>query len=292
MFRKFFRIIGITLGCLVTILIIAYGAIYLRVSSRINKKYDVKAETIEVNYDSASLVSGERLVAIRACRECHGKDLSGSVLVDDAMIGTFVVKNITKGSGGLRPDFSVEDWVLALKHGLRRDGTPLRLMPSHEFSLMSEKDMADIIAYASRTPPVDRVLPEFKIGPLAYVLTAFDLIPLLPAEQTDHTKPLVHEVKVEPTEAYGKYLAAMCINCHGSNYKGGKSPVPGGKDRPDITSTGNPGKWTVDQFMHTLRTGETPEGKKLNPEDMPWTITKSYNDVELTALRLYLTSLP
>jgi mono/diheme cytochrome c family protein len=275
----------------ILLLLLAYALIYLRITNRLNKEYRVKAEPLSIHFDSASLASGERLVAIRACKECHGSDLGGNVLIDDFLIGRFVVKNLTRGKGGLPSDFTTDDWVLALKHGLGRDGRPLKLMPSHELSEMSEKDMADIIAYCSLLPDVDREMPSFKIGPLAYVLTEFDKIPLIPAENTEHDKPFAKNMKPEATEEYGKYLAAMCVNCHGSNYKGGKSLVPGGKAPADISSTGNPGKWSHQQFMHALRTGETPEGKNMKPEEMPWTITKNYSDTELTALHLFLVSI-
>lgn len=291
MIRKIFKGILLTIGILITLLSLAYFIIYIQVNSRMTKRYSVTAERVHVEYDSASLASGKRLTAIRACQECHGADLGGNILIDDFMVGRFVVKNLTRGKGGLPDEFDTDDWVLALKHGVRRDGTPLKLMPSHELSLMSEDDMADIIAYCNQLPKVDRELPSFKIGPLGYILTGLNQIPMLPAENTDHNKPFSSKVKPEATIAFGKYLAAMCMNCHGENYKGSKSPVPGGKDRPDITSTGNPGRWSSDQFMHALRTGETPEGKKMKPEDMPWTITQHYSDVELEALHLYLRSL-
>jgi mono/diheme cytochrome c family protein len=292
MLKKIVKGFALAFGALVFLLFLGLGVIYLRINGRMNKKYDVAAEPITIRYDSASLASGERLVGIRACRECHGSDLGGNVLVDDFPVGTFTVKNLTRGKGGLPEDFDTEDWVLAIKHGLRKDGTPLRLMPSHELCEMSESDVADIIAYCMQVPKVDRELPAFRIGPLAYVLTEFDQIPLLPAENTDHNKPFAGKIKPEITTEYGEYLSIMCINCHGKNYKGGKSPIPGGKDRPDITSGGNPGKWSHEQFMHALQTGETPEGKKMNPGDMPWTITKNYNETELKALHLYLKSLP
>ena len=287
---KVVKRIAVGLLLLFMVLWLTFLVIFMRVTKRINKEYAVTAAPISISYDSASLAAGERLVAIRACKECHGQDLGGNVLIDDFLIGRFVVKNLTRGKGGLPSTFTTEDWVLAMKHGVGRNGKPLKLMPSHELSEMSEKDMADIIAYCSQLPNVDRELPPFKIGPLAYVLTELDKIPLLPAEKTDHDKPFAEAVLPEATAAYGKYLAAMCINCHGPNYKGGKSPVPGGKDPADISATGNVAKWTPAQFSHALRTGETPEGKKMKPEEMPWTITSHYNDTELEALRLFLLS--
>jgi mono/diheme cytochrome c family protein len=288
MLKKIFKVIGITIGVIVGILVLAYVIIYADVRRRISKTYDVNVETIDVKYDSASLALGKRLVHTRACIECHGKDLAGSELVDDALIGTFASKNLTRGKGGLPAGFSISDWVLAMKHGLKRDGKPLLVMPSHELSLMTETDMAAIIAYCTQLPPVDREPREFTIGPLGYVLSEFGLIPLLPAEMTDHQIMFAKEMKRDISPAYGKYLSTICINCHGPNLKGGESPVPGGKYVADITSTGNPGKWTHEQFITALHTGVTPEGKKLNPAEMPWTITKSFTEDELTAIHLYL----
>ena len=288
MFKKVFKIVGITIGIVVALVIVIFTFIYFDVRFRIAKTYNVKPEAIEINYDSASLALGKHLVSTRACMECHGKDLGGSVLVDDPLVGTFVTKNITRGKGGLPADFTVTDWVLAMKHGLNRKQKPLFLMPSHELSLLTETDMAAIIAYCSQVPPVDREPREFTIGPLGYVLTKFGLIPLLPAEFTDHQIAFAKEMKPEISAAYGKYLSTICINCHGPNMKGGKSPVPGGKYIADISSTGNPGKWTHPEFITALHTGVTPEGKNLNPGEMPWTITKSYTDDELKALHLYL----
>ncbi len=291
MFKKILRITGITLGVIVGIVILAYVFIYVDMRLRISKTYDINAEPIEVKYDSASLALGQRLVNTRACVECHGKDLGGNVLYDDALLGTFVSRNITKGKGGLPDDFAVSDWVRAMKHGVNRNGKPLFLMPSHELSQLTETDMAAIIAYCSQVPPVDREPSEFKLGPLGYVLSEFGLIPLLPAEFTDHQIHFAKEVKREVSVTYGQYLSTICINCHGPNLKGGESPVPGGKYVADITSTGNPGKWSHEEFITALHTGVTPEGKHLNPAEMPWTITKSFTEDELTALHLYLKSI-
>lgn len=291
MVKKIFKIIGITFGVLVSIIILFFAYTYFDINRRVAKSYDVVVKEIDIKYDSATLARGQRLVNTRACAECHGKDLGGATLNDDAVIGRMVSKNLTKGKGGLPENFSVSDWVRAMKHGLNSEGKPLYLMPSHELSLLTESDMAAIIAYCSQLPPVDRDPGEFSLGPLGYVLSEFGLIPLLPAEFTDHERELEKDIKAEVSIEYGQYLSTICMNCHGSNFKGGESPVPGGKYVSDITSTGNPGKWSHAEFITALHTGMTPEGKTLNPSEMPWTITKSYTTDELTALHLYLQSL-
>ncbi len=73
--------------------------------------------------------------------------------------------------------------------------------------------------------------------------------------------------------------------------KGGKPLSPGAPVPADLTTAGHVGKWTDEQFIATLRTGTTPEGKMLDANYMPWPMTKSYTDVELKALKMYLNSL-
>jgi mono/diheme cytochrome c family protein len=151
--------------------------------------------------------------------------------------------------------------------------------------------MGAIIAYCSQLPNIDRELPMADIGPLAKVLTEFDQLTLFPAELIDHEKPLIKAVKVEATPAYGKYLSTSCQGCHRENMKGGEPVAPGFPVVADISSSGRAGSWTDEQFINTLRTGITPEGKVLKASEMPWTMTKEFTDVELKALHLYLKSI-
>jgi mono/diheme cytochrome c family protein len=291
MVKKIFKVVGIIIGVIVVVIAGFYTKAYVSVHNRMDRKYTVTAQAITINKDSASLAVGARLVKAKGCTDCHGADLGGRVFLDDPALGKIVARNLTKGEGGLSPEHGVEDWVLALKHGIRKDGKPLLIMPSHEFTLLSEQDMGSIIGYCMELPKIDRELPESSVGPLGIVLTDIGKLPLLPAEEIDHNSVLIKEVKAEVTLDYGKYISTSCRGCHRDNMKGGEPLAPGFPVVADISSTGNPGKWTDEQFINTLRTGVTPEGKVLNPADMPWTMAKEFNDVELKALHLYLNSL-
>lgn len=90
----------------------------------------------------------------------------------------------------------------------------------------------------------------------------------------------------------GKYLSVSCIGCHRTNFKGGDSPIPGMPPVPDITSSGNTDRWSLSQFIHTLRTGKTPEGKIMDNQNMPWKMTAKYTDEELQALYAFLKAQP
>ena len=291
MIKKILKVTGIFLGVIVLAVSIYYVKEYISTEKRLHKKYDVQLQSLHISKDSASLALGARLATTKGCKNCHGDDLGGKIFVDDPALGVLSAANLTKGKGGRPADYSEEDFVKALKHGLRRDGTPLIFMPAHEYTMLSEGDMSAIIAYCSVLPNVDRELPQTDLGPLAKVLADLEKLPLFPAEMIDHTRSLVKEVKAEVSLEYGEYLSTSCRGCHKETMKGGEPVAPGYPVVADITSTGHPGKWTDAQFIATLRTGVTPEGKVLKPEEMPWPMVKEFTDLELKALHLYLNSL-
>jgi len=291
MMRKILKITAIAIGSLAIILCGYYAKVYISTEQRMNKKYDVRLQSIKIETDSASLAMGARLVKAKGCTECHGADLGGKIFIDDPALGLLPAANLTQGKGGRPADYSMENWLLALKHGLNRDQKPLVFMPSHEFTLLSERDMGAIIAYCSTLPKVDRELPEKNLRPVAKILADLGKLPLFPAELIDHNRTLVHEVKAEISVEFGKYLSTSCQGCHRETMKGGEPVAPGFPVVADISSTGNPGNWSDDQFIQTLRTGVTPAGKVLKPEEMPWTIAREFTDLELKALHLYLKSL-
>jgi mono/diheme cytochrome c family protein len=291
MIKKILKVIGIVLGVIVLLLIGFYTKAYFSTEGRRNKVYAVTPQSLTINTDSTQIAYGKRLITTKGCNECHGADLGGKVFIDDPALGLLAGTNLTKGKGGLPEHYSSADWVLALKHGIKKDGKPLLFMPSQEFTHLSEQDMAAIIAYCSQIPKVDRTLPAQRLGPMGRILTDLNEFPLFPAEMIDHERKLVKEVTPEVSKEFGKYLSIACQGCHKENMKGGEPVAPGFPVVADISSTGNPGKWTNQQFMQTLRTGVTPEGKTLKPQEMPWTMTKAYTDLELKALHLYLNSL-
>jgi mono/diheme cytochrome c family protein len=291
MIKKILKFTGIFLGVITLVVLVYYAKVYITTEQRLHKRYDVQLQSFDIKKDSASLALGARLVKTKGCAGCHSADLGGKIFVNDAAFGVLSAANLTKGKGGRPSNYSEMDFVRALKHGLRQDGTALIFMPAHEYTLLSETDMGAIIAYCSTLPKVDRELPEANLGPLAKVLADLGKLKLFPAELIDHTRKLVKEVKAEMTIEYGQYLSTSCQGCHRETMKGGEPVAPGYPVVADITSTGHPGKWTDEQFIKTLRTGVTPEGKVLKPEQMPWPMAKELTDLELKALHLYLNSL-
>lgn len=279
---------GITLLSVIVLFAAGYGLIAMNINSRTVKQYHFDKEILNIESDSLTLARGKHLVAIKGCQDCHGKDLSGKVVMDDGAVGRLSASNLTKGKGGLPQDYAAVDWVTALRHGVDKNGRPLIFMPSHETTLLSRHDMAAIIAYCQTVPDVDNELPPINLGPVANVMSYFDKMPLFSVEKIDHRKPMVAQADTAEGIKLGEYLAVSCSGCHRADFKGGDPLAPGLPPVPDITSSGNPGKWTQQQFLQTLRSGKTPDGHQMKNDDMPWQMTAQYEDKELASLYQFL----
>jgi mono/diheme cytochrome c family protein len=291
MIRKILKWTGAILGGVALIATAIYVYMSVSMKNRMNKEYPFKKETIEIPMDSGSIARGKHLVAIKGCQDCHGARLEGKIMHEDGAIGRLVASNLTHGTGGLPSNYEVSDWLTALRHGVNQDGKPLIFMPSHETTLLSQQDMAALIAYCRQVPDVDNVLPGNEIGPVAVVMSFLGKMPLLPVEKIDHEKPMIVRADTSDGVAQGKYLAVSCTGCHRENLKGGEPVAPGFPPVPNITASGHIGKWTREQFIKTLTTGQTPEGHTLKNEDMPWKMTAQYTHTELSSLYQYLQSI-
>lgn len=290
MFSKIIKWAGIVVGSLALILSAIYTYIYVNTESRAAKVYEVKLHIPAIPDDSTSIAKGKHIAEIRGCTGCHGVDLSGGMaFADDASpIGILYSSNITSGKGGIQ--YTDQDWVRALRHGLGKDGRSLWFMPSHEVYHISNHDMAALISFVRSRPPVDKASRPKSLKPLGRVLTFLDEFPLFPAEKINHNAVYVDDVAPSASPAYGEYLAITCTGCHSPTLKGAAAHGPGEPSVPDISSTGNLGKWTPEGFAATIRTGKTPEGKLLS-DAMPWRHL-TYTDQELNAIYSYLHELP
>lgn len=286
MLYKVLKWTGIVVGSLALLLIIFYSVVYLKTEASINKVYDVKLQTLAIPDDSAAYAAGRHVAEIRGCLGCHGADLAtGEVFADEnSPIGILQASNITRGKGGIQ--YTDQDWIRALRHGLGKDNKPLWFMPSHEICGVSNQDMAALISYVKKQPPVDKMVPQKSLKPLGRVLTFMGEFPLLAAEKIDHNATYPDDVKLAVNADYGKYLAVTCTGCHSASYKGAPSHSPEQPPIPDISSTGHLGKWTQADFVNVFRTGKTPEGRVLS-KYMPIK-DFTYSDDELKAIYLYL----
>lgn len=281
------KIIGVFLGIL-AVMLVAIGSIYFSVDTKLNQTYTIPVEGFEVPSDPESIARGQHLVkALAGCEDCHGTDLGGMIFFDDPLSGRIASKNLTSGKGGIGSSYTNADWVRAIRHGVGSDGKPLLEIPSNIYYNISDSDLAAMIAYLKSIPPVDNDLPADSVGPLTRVFILLEPS-LLPAQVIDHQAPRPASPVPAVSSEYGRYLAVACTVCHGEGLSGGLGAGAG----LNLTSGGELGTWTEEDFINTLHTGTTPSGKLLNPDLMPWGRIGQLTDDELRAIWLYLKSIP
>jgi cytochrome c553 len=289
--KRVLKWIGISLGGLVALALVAAGVLYMVSGSRLSAKHAWPAETLAVPTDGASIARGEHLVTTRACGGCHGADLGGNVFADAGPFGLLAAPNLTRGRGGRTPALTDAEWEVAIRHGIRRDSTGLLIMPSEVFNGIADADIAPMIAYLKQLPPVDREIPPTKLRIVGRMLLGAG--PVKTAATLSPATPHVAAVDTTPGLEYGRYLVAVsgCAACHGPSFSGGEPNAPEGKPPSNLTPTGI-GHYSEDDFKKALRTGERPRDAGKMSVEMPWQYYAKLTDGEIHSIWTFLKSLP
>lgn len=292
--KKVFKWIGIVLGSLVGLALISVVALYLIGNAKLNKTYEFPSSNITIPTDEASIAYGKHR-AETLCEGCHNNELSG---INDwfsaGPLGTIDSANLTSGVGGVGQEFtSDQDYVNAIRHGVDPEGKPIFMPAVYSTSYLSDKDLGSIIAYVKSVPPVDHKTNGHQFKPLAKIMLALGVLPPLPVEVVSHE---IHVTAPERAVSadYGGYLIDTndCRVCHGQELNGAQLPDPTVNIiTPNLTPGGEPGFWTEEQFINTIRTGVAPSGHQLS-DNMPWKDYRFMTDDELKAIFMYLQSLP
>jgi len=293
--KKVFRWIGIVLGALVGLLLVVGVVLFLIGNARLNKSYDFPPSNIVIPTDAASIEYGKHR-AESLCQGCHGKDLSGiNNWFSAGPLGTIDSANLTAGEDGFgREAASDEDYVKAIRHGIDPQGKPIFMPAVVSTAYLSDEDLGAIIAYVKSVAPVDHKTNGQNFTPLAKILLVVGVLPQLPVEAVSHEVHVTAPARGVSPE-YGEYMVDTndCRLCHGPQLNGGPYPDPTVKlISPNLTPGGEPGLWTEEQFVNTIRTGTAPSGHELNPDHMPWKEYRFMSDDELKAIFMYLQSLP
>ena len=253
----------------------------------------------------ARLDRGRYLVeSIAGCGYCHtpqgpdgplpGKALAGGLAVQDAAF-TAVSANITSDPEtgiGRCTDAQI---VVAIREGRRPDGSLIGPpMPFDQYRLISDSDVAAIVAYLRSVPPAKNAVARTRY-------------PFPPPPAWGPPVGSVPDVPPGDKVAYGRYLAGPmghCIECHsapgpqgtpdtrGGLGAGGLSfPGPWGKSTaPNITPTGLK-RYTDAQLEALIATGARPDGTRLKPPmGVPYCAKMSATDLD--AVVAYLSTLP
>jgi mono/diheme cytochrome c family protein len=293
--KKFFKWLGIVLGVLIGLIVLVVAGFYLNANAKLNRTYSVPDDNLTIPTDTASIARGEH-IAKSLCIGCHGDNLAGKVFMDSPAIAIVDSANLTSGKGGLGTKYSDQDFVRALRHGVRKDGKSVFIMPSNEFWNMSDADLGSLVAYIKALPAVDNQPRDMKAGLMGHILLGAGILApsVLPAQVIAQDKRPDFFPAPGVTTDYGQYLVNIsgCRSCHGEHLSGGKSSEPSAIGAPNLTPGGEVKYWSDTDFMKTVRNGVTPGGHKLDPVQMPWEHYRNFSDDEIKAIYLYLQSQP
>jgi len=293
--KKVLKWIGLALGSLFSLLLLALVGVYILSTLRMNKQYSIQAMTLPVAADATAIAEGQRQFMTRGCVDCHGANGAGKPVIEDALVGYITASNLTPGAGGIGGHYTDADWERAIRHGVTPTGKPLIIMPSHEYNAINDADLSTLIAYLKTLAPVATAEHARQVGPLGRILLVGGVLPVLPAEVIDHDAPRPQPVVKGATVEYGRYLAQTCGGCHGLGFSGG--PIPGVPASPPYPRNLTPdvetglGSWQEADFFRAIREGLRPDGTQLSPA-MPWPAFKLMTDEEIRALWLYLQTVP
>jgi len=199
------------------------------------------------------------------------------------------VPNITADRETGLGDWSDTEIARAIREGIGKDDRALVMMPSHNYHVLSDDDVAALIGYLRNMGPVSNQVPEFEANIFGKVLNAIGAFGPDPVGEPI-TEP---QTAPEPgTVEYGGYLVRLgaCSDCHGSDLAGGALPfaAPEDPEAANLTPAGNLAGWTEGQFIAAVVAGLRPDGSPL-ADDMP---RYGINEEDLRAIFAYLQTIP
>ena len=263
---------------------------------------------VPAGFASADLVKrGEYLARAADCRVCHtapgGKNYAGG-LAFPLPFGTLYSTNITPDKETGIGEYSDQDFLNAVQHGIRRDGARLYpAMPFTSYGYMTDKDALAIKAYLFSLPPVhagnraDTLSFPFN---QRWSMTAWSLL-------FTASGPFTPNTAQSPEWNRGAYLAealAHCGECHTprnfafalDNRHKFAGAVAAGWRAFDITSDKGSGigGWSDDDLAAYLSTGHSlGHGTAAGP--MGEAVDRSFSKMpaaDIRALVSYLRSIP
>jgi mono/diheme cytochrome c family protein len=277
------------------LVVLAAGAAvlgYQLAERKMGRKVEVAVKPVAYASDQQSLERGKYLFESRGCAHCHGANGGGREFVNDGKGLRIAGPDITPAGATAR--YQPEDWVRAIRHGVRPGGQPLMVMPSEDYNRFTDQDLAALVSYVRSLPPQRGAAAVVEFPPPVRILYGFGAIQDA-AAKIDHSLPPAQPVPEAVNAQHGAYVANMCIGCHGEHLSGGK--IPGGP--PDWPPAANitPGDNSAmkrypdaSQFVAMLRSGKRPDGTPIMV--MPFESLAKLSDVDAQALYEYLKTVP
>lgn len=283
------RRFGLVAGSVVVLAVALIGGVYGMSASALGPNHAATSHLFDASIGDA--VEGERLGVMYGCTDCHTPDLGGQLLIDGMPFARVPASNLT--SGAPAGAMTVEEFERAMRHGVGRDGRKLFVMPSAEYTYLSDQDIADLFAWISSLPAVERELPKRTFGPVGRTLVALGKVPFQP-DLIDADANARHFVRPDASDPVqlGYYYTRLCTGCHGQDLGGAPPLEPGKPAGPNLTPAGNLASWSFDDFRTFFATGRTPDGREIDPTNMPWSVIGTARPNEIEAIWAYVRTVP
>lgn len=278
--RKLLRWLGIGLGGLVGILLVAAIVIFAISEVVLRKSYAAAAEPLP-KPSAALLADAPRQARILGCLSCHGEGLTGKMMFDAPPVARVLAPNLTH----IAARVTDQQLAAAIRQGIGHDGRPLFIMPSPMYSRMSYEETAALIAWMRGLPKVGEPSEPLRYGPIGRFALATGKFEPAPAAVERFKRQAPIDLGVQ--HSAGRRLAAnTCAECHGPALFG--QEMPEGSKPPDLNVVAG---YNAEQFRTLLRTGNTPGGNKLGlMAEVSRNDFRYFNDAEIDALYAYLTA--
>ena len=204
-------------GLIVLVVVVVYGGSQMVIA----KGHAVPETALTIPTDAASIAEGGRLARVEGCRNCHGPEGKGAVLVDDPMLGRLASPALAR----VAETYSDADLARAIRYGVRKDGSSLWVMPTQAYNHIADDDLGRIIAWIrTLKPSAQDSLAKTGFGPVGRALVLSGKF--LPSARASNGS-----VAQRPAEVGGYFVKAVCTGCHlmtGSQpSEDGKQTVPG-----------------------------------------------------------------
>jgi len=222
---------------------------------------------------------GARLAAVIGCTGCHGPDLAGVAnCYEDPGRFRFNCPNVIEARGR----YTDRDLVILLRHGRKLDGALVDFMPWDMYAHLTDRDLADVIAFIRNLPDVAKPVQP----PTHYAwATRWDIL------RGDY--PYVNDladydsVRREGAAERGRYLASIsCPECHAPDLRGYEGDIA-----PSLHIVK---AYSPEAFANLMRTGKTLSGTDSATGLMSSVARQRFArlpDADIAALKAYLDQL-
>ena len=268
----------------------------------------------EMSGNEEILERGKYLATAGNCAACHtspeGSDMAGGVAFA-TQFGTIYSTNITPDADNGIGNWSFQDFLASMRHGVRPNGQHLYpVFPYTAFTKITDTDTAAIFLYLMSLQPVRQAAPDNELG------FPFNQRWLMTIWKALYFEPGIYEPDDSNSEDWnrGAYLVealAHCSACHSPrNFFGAEKTdlamaggvysdeVPGGAVRewfaPNLRSSdAGLGYWTHEQLTDYLKTGKNSLVETFGPMNEVIMESTRHLDIEdVDAMTTYLKSLP